>query len=47
MSPVLIAKYKTHMPQKTLLASNFREMRELAKADNLADNEEEIDTGSQ
>ena len=37
MSPALIAEYQTHLPQKTLLQNKLRELRELAEADGLAE----------
>jgi hypothetical protein len=40
MSPALIAEYQTHLPQKALLENKLRELRELAEADGLADDEE-------
>jgi len=40
MSPALIAEYQTHLPQKALLASKLRELRELAEAEGLVDDEE-------
>ena len=40
MSPALIAEYQTHLPQKALLTNKLRELRELAEAENLADDEE-------
>jgi predicted nuclease of restriction endonuclease-like (RecB) superfamily len=44
MSPTLIAEYKTHLPQKDLLANKLRELRELAEAEGLVSDEEGIDT---
>ena len=41
MSPALIADYKTYLPQKALLANKLRELRELAEAEGLVDNEED------
>ena len=41
MSPALIAEYQTHLPQKTLLESKLRELRELAELEGFADDEEE------
>ena len=38
MSPALIAEYQTHLPHKDLLTSKLRELRELAEAEGLADN---------
>jgi len=40
MSPALIAKYQTHLPQKALLENKLRELREMAEANELADDEE-------
>jgi len=40
MSPALIAEYQTHLPEKSLLATKLRELRELAEAEGLADDEE-------
>ena len=40
MSPALIAEYQTHLPQKALLENKLRELRELAEAEGLADDEE-------
>jgi len=40
MSPALIAEYQTHLPQKELLANKLRELRELAEAEGLVDDEE-------
>ena len=40
MSPALIAEYQTHLPQKALLANKLRELRELAEAEDLAEDEE-------
>ena len=40
MSPALIAEYQTHLPQKALLENKLRELRELAEAEGLSDNEE-------
>ena len=39
-SPALIAQYQTHLPQKALLADKLRELRELAEAQGLEDEEE-------
>jgi len=39
MSPALIAEYQTHLPQKALLANKLRELRELAEAEGLTNNE--------
>ena len=39
MSPALIAEYQTHLPQKALLTNKLRELRELAQAEGLADDE--------
>ena len=39
MSPALIAEYQTHLPQKALLANKLRELRELAEAEGLVDDE--------
>jgi len=41
MSPALIAEYQTHLPQKNLLANKLRELRELAEAEGLVDDEED------
>ncbi|MCL2141441.1 MAG: hypothetical protein FWH46_00960 [Methanimicrococcus sp.] len=40
MSPTLIAEYQTHLPQKALLVNKLRELRELAEAEDLTDDEE-------
>jgi predicted nuclease of restriction endonuclease-like (RecB) superfamily len=40
MSPALIADYQTHLPQKAFLENKLRELRELAEADGLVDDEE-------
>ena len=40
MSPALIADYQTHLPQKSLLANKLRELRELAEAEGLSDDED-------
>ncbi|MDR0490704.1 MAG: PDDEXK nuclease domain-containing protein [Oscillospiraceae bacterium] len=40
MSPALISEYQTHLPQKTLLASKLRELRELAEVEGLSDDDE-------
>jgi predicted nuclease of restriction endonuclease-like (RecB) superfamily len=40
MSPALIAEYQTHLPKKALLENKLRELRELAEAGELADDEE-------
>ena len=40
MSPALIAEYQTHLPEKSLLANKLRELRELAEADGLSDEED-------
>jgi predicted nuclease of restriction endonuclease-like (RecB) superfamily len=40
MSPALIAEYQTHLPQKALLENKLRELRELAEAEGLGDDEE-------
>ena len=39
MSPALIADYQTYLPQKSLLANKLRELRELAEADGLSDDD--------
>jgi predicted nuclease of restriction endonuclease-like (RecB) superfamily len=39
MSPALIAEYQTHLPEKELLQNKLRELRELAEADGLSDEE--------
>jgi predicted nuclease of restriction endonuclease-like (RecB) superfamily len=41
MSPALIADYQTHLPQKSLLTNKLRELRELAEAEGLMEDEEE------
>jgi len=41
MSPALIAEYQTYLPQKALLESKLRELRELAEAEGLVDDDEE------
>ena len=41
MSPAMIAEYQTHLPQKALLANKLRELRELAEAGSLSDDDEE------
>jgi len=43
MSPALIAEYQTHLPKKALLTNKLRELRELAEAEGLADDEEDGD----
>jgi predicted nuclease of restriction endonuclease-like (RecB) superfamily len=43
MSPALIAEYQTHLPQKTLLANKLRELRELAEAEGLTEEDEDKD----
>jgi hypothetical protein len=43
MSPTLIAEYQTHLPQKALLQSKLRELRELAEAGDLAGDDDEGD----
>jgi predicted nuclease of restriction endonuclease-like (RecB) superfamily len=43
MSPALIAEYQIRLPQKELLANKLRELRELAKADGLADDGESVE----
>jgi predicted nuclease of restriction endonuclease-like (RecB) superfamily len=43
MSPALIAEYQTHLPKKALLTNKLRELRELAEAEGLADDEEDED----
>jgi len=40
MSPTLIAEYKTHLPQKSLLENKLRELRELAETEGLVDDDE-------
>jgi predicted nuclease of restriction endonuclease-like (RecB) superfamily len=40
LSPALIADYQTHLPQKALLENKLRELRELAEAEGLEDDEE-------
>jgi predicted nuclease of restriction endonuclease-like (RecB) superfamily len=40
MSPALIAEYQTYLPQKALLENKLRELRQLAEADGLTDDEE-------
>lgn len=39
MSPALIAEYQTHLPKKALLENKLRELRELAEANGLTDEE--------
>jgi hypothetical protein len=39
MSPALIAEYQTYLPQKSMLANKLRELRELAEAEGLTDEE--------
>jgi predicted nuclease of restriction endonuclease-like (RecB) superfamily len=41
MSPALIAEYQTRLPQKALLENKLRELRELAEAEGLADDEDD------
>jgi predicted nuclease of restriction endonuclease-like (RecB) superfamily len=41
MSPALIAEYQTHLPQKALLENKLRELRELAEAEGLKDDDDE------
>jgi len=41
MSPALIADYQTHLPQKSLLAIKLRELRELAEAEGLTDEDDD------
>jgi predicted nuclease of restriction endonuclease-like (RecB) superfamily len=43
MSPAMIAEYQTHLPKKELLANKLRELRELAEAEGLAENEDNED----
>jgi len=43
MSPALIAEYQTHLPQKALLANKLRELRELAEAEGLLNDDDEGD----
>jgi len=43
MSPALIAEYQTHLPQKALLTNKLRELRELAEAEGLVEDEEDIE----
>ena len=40
MSPALIADYQTHLPQKSLLENKLRELRELAEAEGLVEDED-------
>ncbi|MCL2135436.1 MAG: PDDEXK nuclease domain-containing protein [Candidatus Bathyarchaeota archaeon] len=40
MSPAMIAEYRTHLPQKELLTNKLRELRALAEAENLVDDED-------
>ena len=44
MSPALIAEYQIHLPQKALLENKLRELRELAEAEGLTDDEDDGDT---
>jgi hypothetical protein len=39
MSPALIADYQTRLPRKALLENKLRELRELAEAEGLIDDE--------
>ncbi|NLN94220.1 MAG: DUF1016 domain-containing protein [Candidatus Hydrogenedens sp.] len=41
MSPALIAEYQTRLPQKALLENKLRELRELAEAEGLTDDEDD------
>jgi len=40
MSSTMIADYQTHLPQKSVLANKLRELRELAEAEGLSDDED-------
>jgi predicted nuclease of restriction endonuclease-like (RecB) superfamily len=42
MSPALIAAYQTHLPHKALLTDKLRELRELAEAEGLLEDETEV-----
>ena len=42
MSPALIAEYQTHLPNKALLENKLMELRELAEAEGLSDDENEV-----
>jgi len=42
----LIAKYQTHLPEKALLTNKLRELRELAEAEGLADDDYPFRCGS-
>lgn len=44
LSPALIAEYQTHLPHKALLTNKLRELRELAEAEGLVDDDEDSDT---
>jgi hypothetical protein len=39
MSPTMIAQYQTYLPKKELLTSKLRELKELAEADSVVDDE--------
>jgi hypothetical protein len=41
MSPALIAECQTHLPQKALLESKLRELRELAETEGFIEDEED------
>jgi len=43
MSPALIADYQTHLPQRSLLVNKLRELRELAAAEGLTEDDDEGD----
>lgn len=44
MSPALIAEYQTRLPQKALLESKLRELRELAETEGFTDDNDDDDT---
>jgi hypothetical protein len=43
MSPVLIAKYQTCLPDKEILQNKLRELREMAEVESVTDDEREGD----
>ena len=47
MSPAMIAEYQTLLPQKALLANKLRELRELAEAEGLANDDDENEHGGE